>query len=77
MPCMAAHPKDSWVGIQRETSSLAGGRPEPWGTVLVMVSLRPISESNREAVEALRVSPAQEQDEGSLRALIADTTRVC
>ena len=26
-----------------------------------MVSLRPISESNREAVEALRVSPGQEQ----------------
>ena len=26
-----------------------------------LVSLRPISESNREAVEALRVSPAQEQ----------------
>ncbi|CAN5595898.1 GNAT family N-acetyltransferase [soil metagenome] len=26
-----------------------------------MVSLRPISESNRDAVEALRVSPAQEQ----------------
>ena len=26
-----------------------------------MVSLRPITESNREAVEALRVSPAQEQ----------------
>ena len=26
-----------------------------------MVALRPISESNREAVEALRVSPAQEQ----------------
>ena len=26
-----------------------------------MVSLRPLSESNREAVEALRVSPGQEQ----------------
>ncbi|MEP7225038.1 MAG: GNAT family N-acetyltransferase [Actinomycetota bacterium] len=37
------------------------GRQRLPGTVLTVVSLRPISASNREAVEALEVSPAQEQ----------------
>ena len=36
-----------------------------------MVSLRPLSESNREAVEALRVSPSQEQFVSS----VADSLR--
>ena len=36
-----------------------------------MVSLRPISESNREAIEALRVSPSQEQFVSS----VADSLR--
>jgi diamine N-acetyltransferase len=35
--------------------------PEPPGSVLAVVSLRPITESNREAVEALEVSPGQKQ----------------
>jgi len=39
-----------------------------------MVSLRPISESNSEAVEALRVSPAQEQFVSSVAESLLEAT---
>jgi diamine N-acetyltransferase len=39
-----------------------------------MVSLRPINEANREAVEALRVSPAQEQFVSSVAESVLEAT---
>jgi diamine N-acetyltransferase len=49
--------------------------PAPPSSVRAVVSLRPVTEANREAVEALRVTPAQERFVSSVADSLLEATR--